>query len=227
MTPMTIRPQAATFASSSKRYTSSTVACEDARVEATLPRGPTSSMAIFGRIISASWIAFVDIWLVAALVARPGARRRSPARALLRLALVALFAFGAQYGARLPMVTLGSYQKSAAAAGATLCALGLLFGSWARFTMGSSWGMPMTIGDQTALVTSGPYAFVRHPIYTGVTAMMIGTSLVYPPAFFGTVLLIPYFVLCALREERDMLRLFPDVYPGYMERTKRLVPFVW
>ena len=111
--------------------------------------------------------------------------------------------------------------------GAVLCVLGLLFGSWARFTMGSSWGMPMTVGQETALVTRGPYAFVRHPIYTGVTAMLIGSALVFPPAVLGAVILIPYFVVGALREEGDMTKLFPDVYPQYMQRTKRLVPFVW
>jgi protein-S-isoprenylcysteine O-methyltransferase Ste14 len=93
--------------------------------------------------------------------------------------------------------------------------------------MGRRWGLPLTVDEETALVTRGPYAFVRHPIYTGVSAMLIGSALVFPPAAVGAVALIPYFVVSAFREERDMARLFPDVYPDYMRRTKRLVPFVW
>ncbi len=69
-------------------------------------------------------------------------------------------------------------------------------------------------------------AFVRHPICTGVAAMLIGSALVFPPAVLGAVILIPYFVVSAFREERDMGKLFPDDYPDYMQRTKRLVPFL-
>lgn len=186
------------------------------------------SLAIYGRVVSFSWLAFVAIWFLAALVAKPGARQQaSPARALMRMLLVVLAALGVRYGNLFPQVTFGGHREALALAGAVLCVLGLLFATWARFTMGSSWGMPMTVGEATQLVTKGPYAFVRHPIYTGVAAMLIGSALVIVPAVLGAAVLIPYFVMSAFREERDMLRLFPNVYPGYMQRTKRLVPFVW
>ena len=185
------------------------------------------TLATYGRIVSLSWLAFIAIWFLAALIARPVARRSTPARALLRLALVVIAALSLRYGDRFPTVAFGGYRAQVALAGAVLCVLGLLFASWARLTMGRSWGMPMTVNQQTALVTTGPYALVRHPIYTGVAAMLIGSALVFPPAVVGAAVLIPYFVLSAFREERDMGRLFPDVYPDYMRHTKRLVPFVW
>jgi protein-S-isoprenylcysteine O-methyltransferase Ste14 len=184
-------------------------------------------MAIYGRVVSISWLAFIAIWFVAALVAKPGTRQSSPVSALMRLALVIFIALALRYGDRFPAVSFGGHREGVALAGAALCVLGLLFGSWARFTMGSSWGMPMTVGEQTQLVTAGPYGFVRHPIYTGVAAMLVGTAFVFPPAVLGAVILLPYFVVSSFREERDMRRLFPDVYPAYMQRTKRLVPFVW
>jgi protein-S-isoprenylcysteine O-methyltransferase Ste14 len=186
------------------------------------------SLAIYARVVSFSWLAFIAIWLFAALVAKPGARQAgSPARALLRMLLVVFAALGLRYGNLFSPITFGGHRESIALAGAVLCVLGLLFATWARFTMGSSWGMPMTVGEETQLVTKGPYAFVRHPIYTGVGAMLIGSALVFVPAVLGAALLLPYFIVSAFREERDMRRLFPDVYPGYMQRTKRLVPFVW
>ena len=185
------------------------------------------TLATYGRIVSLSWLAFIAIWFLAALIARPVARRSTPARALLRLALVVIAALSLRYGDRFPTVAFGGYRAQVALAGAVLCVLGLLFASWARLTLGRSWGMPMTVNQQTALVTTGPYALVRHPIYTGVSAMLIGSALVFPPAVVGAAVLIPYFVLSAFREERDMGRLFPDVYPDYMRHTKRLVPFVW
>ena len=186
------------------------------------------SWAIYGRVVSISWLAFIAIWFLAALVAKPGARQTtSPARALMRMLLVVFAALGLRYGNLFPQVTFGGHREAVALAGSVLCVVGLLFATWARFTMGSSWGMPMTVGDETQLVTKGPYALVRHPIYTGVAAMLIGTALVFVPGVLGAALLVPYFVVSAFREERDMLRLFPDVYPAYMQRTKRLVPFAW
>ena len=76
----------------------------------------------------------------------------------------------------------GDFTDGAATAGVMLCILGLQFAVWARVTLGRSWGMPMTLHANPELVTAGPYRYVRHPIYTGLSAMLIGTSLVYPVA---------------------------------------------
>ena len=86
--------------------------------------------------------------------------------------------------------------------------------------------MPMSLRDQQALVTSGPYAYVRHPIYTGVSLMALGSVLVYPALVAWSAIMIAYFLFSLRREERDMERLFPDSYPAYKQRSKMLVPFV-
>jgi protein-S-isoprenylcysteine O-methyltransferase Ste14 len=77
------------------------------------------------------------------------------------------------------------------------------------------------------LVTWGPYRFVRHPIYTGILFMLVGTSLLYPLAAIPSAAFIAYFVYSARREERDMQRQFPDAYPSYRQRSKMLIPFVF
>ena len=46
--------------------------------------------------------------------------------------------------------------------------MGLGFAIWARVHIGRNWGTPMTQRDDPELVTSGPYRFVRHPIYSGI-----------------------------------------------------------
>ena len=65
-----------------------------------------------------------------------------------------------------------------AAVGAALFACGIALAVWARLYLGRNWGMPMTQRAEPELVTSGPYRFVRHPIYTGLLTALLGTALV-------------------------------------------------
>jgi len=56
--------------------------------------------------------------------------------------------------------------------GVILCAAGVSFAVWARVHLGMNWGMPMSLREKPELVTSGPYQFVRHPIYSGWNDMV-------------------------------------------------------
>jgi protein-S-isoprenylcysteine O-methyltransferase Ste14 len=59
-----------------------------------------------------------------------------------------------------------------------------------------------------------------------MSAMVIGTALVYPGLLLWAAFLFAYMIVSARREERDMELLFPDTYPAYKQRSKMLVPFV-
>jgi protein-S-isoprenylcysteine O-methyltransferase Ste14 len=88
--------------------------------------------------------------------------------------------------------------------------------------------MPMSLREGHELVTTGPYAFVRHPIYSGILLAVVGTTLV--KGFPSIVLLaafFAYFVYAANVEERNMMRQFPNEYPAYVNRTKMLIPFLF
>jgi protein-S-isoprenylcysteine O-methyltransferase Ste14 len=190
-------------------------------------------MRTYDIVIAACWLLFFVVWAVFALVDGGRGGRSSPLGSAIRLLLIIAIAIAITYRDRLPIgsfamaVTQAAAATGAAAAGSVLCIIGLAFAIWARVTLGRHWGMPMTLRDAPELVTSGPYAYVRHPIYTGVATMMIGTSLVYPLGVLWCAVMIPYMVFSARREERDMDRLFPDVYPAYKQRSKMLVPFVF
>jgi protein-S-isoprenylcysteine O-methyltransferase Ste14 len=93
-------------------------------------------------------------------------------------------------------------------------------------SLGRSWGMPMALHDSPELVTSGPYRLVRHPIYTALAAMLIGTSLVFPVAALPCAITIVYTVFAARREEHDMEQRFPGAYSEYTRRSKFIVPFL-
>ena len=112
-------------------------------------------------------------------------------------------------------------------AGVALCASGIGLAIWARVHIGRNWGMPMARKENPELVTSGPYARIRHPIYTGILLAALGSVLGHNGFWMAPVLLLGvYFVHSARREEALMLREFPQQYRAYMRRTNMLVPFV-
>ena len=78
------------------------------------------------------------------------------------------------------------------------------------------------------LVTTGPYAYVRHPIYSGILLTALGTALAGTGFGIGVFVFGSIIFLSRIgTEEKIMLGLFPNEYPTYQARTKRLVPFVW
>lgn len=112
--------------------------------------------------------------------------------------------------------------------GTILCGAGIAFAIWARFHLGRNWSGSPQMKENHELVTSGPYRFVRHPIYTGMLAAIIGSVLASGPAW--SVALVFVVVMIAVRipkEEKFMMQLFPDQYPAYRARTKALIPFIW
>jgi protein-S-isoprenylcysteine O-methyltransferase Ste14 len=85
----------------------------------------------------------------------------------------------------------------------------------------------MTLKQGHELVTTGPYAYVRHPIYSGVLLAMFGSVLVMSLLWLVVLLLNGLqFIYAARREEQLMLKTFPNEYADYMKRTKMIIPFV-
>ncbi len=190
-------------------------------------------MTIYDWIIAACWLVFVAVWAVMGVRAkRPVGARNWRREGWLRIAVAALFLLGLY----LPPVRHAFHDIRATAAaagllvgplGAGLCALGIALAIWARDYLGRNWGLPMSRQADAELVTGGPYAYVRHPIYTGMLVAMLGSALGNSP--FWLVALVPfgiYFITSARREETLMLEQFPQQYRDYMARTKMLVPFL-
>ena len=78
------------------------------------------------------------------------------------------------------------------------------------------------------LVMSGPYRFVRHPIYTGHLLMGLGTAIGSGRlvAFAGLALFFVGFWIKLRQEEKLLMRSFPEEYPAYRARIRALVPYV-
>ncbi|HEY1124497.1 MAG TPA: isoprenylcysteine carboxylmethyltransferase family protein [Sphingobium sp.] len=111
-------------------------------------------------------------------------------------------------------------------ASAAVSVLGLALALWARSALGRNWSYQVTLKQDHELITDGPYAAIRHPIYTAVILLFIGIMLLIPSicAVIGTGLIVWSCWVKLRQEEALMLKQFPDSYPAYMARTKRLVP---
>ena len=189
-------------------------------------------MTIFRLIIPALWLAFMVYWGVSALSAKrslgitPWWRQSLLRGGIVILIIAALHLTGVGRALR----AVHAYQAHSTvlgAIGASIVLLGVGVAVYARVHLGRNWGMPMSRKAEPELVTGGPYAFVRHPIYTGIMLAILGSAI--GESVLWAVLLIvftPYFVYSARREEELMCEQFPTQYPDYMRRTKMIVPFV-
>jgi protein-S-isoprenylcysteine O-methyltransferase Ste14 len=110
----------------------------------------------------------------------------------------------------------------------TLVGAGVGLAIWARAYLGKNWGLPMTLQLQPELVTTGPYKFVRHPIYTGWILAMTGSALASGVLWlFVQLVFCGYFVFSAFTEDKILTKAFPDQYPEYKQRSKMLIPFIF
>jgi protein-S-isoprenylcysteine O-methyltransferase Ste14 len=197
-------------------------------------------MIIYDSIILLSWAAFLLVWGVTALFVKRDVRGGGYAAAwqrywVLRLAVAALIVLVAARLARRAgssgAVFFRGIFTSPPALGwtaAAFTAVGIGFAVWARVYLGRNWSPRPAVKEHHELVTTGPYTYVRHPIYTGIMLATFGTALM--GTIFGIVMFIVISIVFALRigkEEKLMLELFPRQYREYKQRTKRLVPFVW
>jgi protein-S-isoprenylcysteine O-methyltransferase Ste14 len=105
---------------------------------------------------------------------------------------------------------------------------GALLTIWARVTLGGNWSAEVTFKQDHELIESGPYALVRHPIYTGLITMGLGAAINYgrPYGFVLVAGLCGSFWWKARQEEGVMGKHFPDAYREYKARVRAIVPFV-
>jgi protein-S-isoprenylcysteine O-methyltransferase Ste14 len=182
------------------------------------------------------WAAFVLLWLILAQFNKKtgkGTHRRSAWALRLAVIIGVLVILSSRHHAAAGF--LGSLRRAAPLhpgipgqwVGVGLCLAGFGFAVWARMHLGRNWGMPMSLRQGHELVTSGPYACVRHPIYTGIMLAMVGSALAVGLLWLLLfALYFAYFLFSARTEEKMMLAQFPDTYPAYRRRTKMLIPFV-
>ena len=110
-----------------------------------------------------------------------------------------------------------------------LVAIGLGFAGWARYHLGRMWSGRVTLKENHAIIRTGPYAIVRHPIYTGLFVALIGSFLADPTlASVAGLGLLTIGLLIKIGQEEELLtEHFGDSYDSYRRNVSTLIPYVW
>lgn len=185
----------------------------------------------YWEIVAICWVAFASVWAVAGFRIH-AVKRRAPIgftmlnTAVLYAGMILVFLgrvndtpLGVRFAPDLAIVGV---------AGVLLTVAGFAFAMWARWVLGANWSATVRIGEGQHMVSSGPYARVAHPIYSGIALATLGTAIVGGSIgnLLGFVLVVLSFWQKGRREERLMLAEFGDAYSGYRRGVKFMVPFV-
>jgi protein-S-isoprenylcysteine O-methyltransferase Ste14 len=113
--------------------------------------------------------------------------------------------------------------------GSALTITGLVFALWARFYLGSNWDAFISLKLRHKMVRSGPYAIVRHPIYSGFMLALVGSALNFGHlrSFIAATMVILAWVYKSRLEEAFMRDHFGMEYDQYCHDVRRLIPRVW
>jgi protein-S-isoprenylcysteine O-methyltransferase Ste14 len=184
----------------------------------------------YRQLIAWPWLAWAFYWALAALTTKRTRRRESfPARLAHVLPLVAggVLLGGEDLPWGVLAMPLWPRSPLAFGAGVALLLAGLGLAVWARVVLGGNWSGSVTVKEAHELIRTGPYAFVRHPIYTGLIAAVLGTALATGKvrAAFGFLIVAAALIRKLRAEEAFMRETFPGEYPRYCAEVPALIPF--
>jgi protein-S-isoprenylcysteine O-methyltransferase Ste14 len=179
------------------------------------------------------WIAWLVYWRLAAADVKPAARHESKwsrAGYVIPLLIASVLLFirpiaggGFLFSRFLPQGIDGYWL------GVMLVAAGLGFSVWARQYLGRNWSGTVEVKQDHQLICTGPYRFVRHPIYTGILIAFFGTAIVVDQRRGMLAVLIAFgsFWRKLTLEERLMRETFGSAYEKYRARTAALFPYLF
>jgi protein-S-isoprenylcysteine O-methyltransferase Ste14 len=185
---------------------------------------------MFARVIAGIWIAWAISWFAASRWSSPPAKRAGlgaeiPFRAFLAFGTVMLAVRAHGYDGALRFWHVGLV-------GVLTCILAMLVGIgfawWGRIHLGPLWSGQITTKADHRVVNTGPYAIVRHPIYTGLLLAIFATA-VAKGTLFGLVgaafLTVGIWTKARLEEQWLSQELDPAAYASYRQAVPMLVPF--
>lgn len=189
----------------------------------------------FTTIAAAAWGVLVVVWLfgyAARLRSSPMPRARSHLTLQVPAASLLIICFALMFNAHAYSLRMQVTPESdlVGTIGAVLAVAGVGFAVWARVVLGHNWsGLVMMVRDGHQLVQTGPYAIVRHPIYTGLFFAILGTTLTLGTlaTWIAVASGLAGILIRVDVEERLMATEFGDAHAAYRAHSWKLIPFVW
>jgi protein-S-isoprenylcysteine O-methyltransferase Ste14 len=190
------------------------------------------TLAVFLRfLIPAMWLAWAGFWTVAARHTKPARWRESIGSRILHV--IPLLACAVLLAAPRWLPPILSARVVPAGRllpvfGAAMVAAGLGFAAWARVHLGRNWSGIVTVKEDHALVRTGPYRAVRHPIYTGLLLALTGTAMAIGEwrGVLAVIFALIGFLWKIQVEEKRMRENFPE-YAHYRRQTAALIPLLY
>lgn len=184
-----------------------------------------------GDIIRISWGALLVFWVVSARGMKRPARTlnlfsRFFSYTLPFIIAVMLIAPGYSVGSTFLEMRFLPDLAWIAFAGAVFVVVGAAVAIWARALLGRNWSTVPEVKDNHELIESGPYAWVRHPIYTGLLLMFLGSAIAIGQyrGLLGLAILAVSLWFKLRHEERWLAEHFGPAYRDYIARTWALIP---
>ncbi len=181
------------------------------------------------RICEFLWVVFVVVWFVRALKTKPVQTREGVSS---RLSYSVLSIAGAYtlFGGNSPRTWLHIDIFPASlwiqVLAVLITAVGIGFAIWARAYLGGNWSAAVTVKVGHQLVQTGPYRWVRHPIYSGMILGLFGTAMARRElgALVAVVLFYIGFKIKSRIEEQAMIGTFGAQYDDYRRSTGAIIP---
>jgi len=175
------------------------------------------------------WWVFLIYWIASASRLKQVKTEEAPNDRLLHIGIMVVafcFLFRTDFGFGILGARFVTYAPGIQYAGVALTWLGIAFAIWARYCIGANWSGRVTLKVGHQLIQSGPYAYVRHPIYTGLLVANAGAALFIGKWRCVAALLIFLLEISrkALKEEKLMVSEFGERYGEYRRQTGFLVP---
>lgn len=182
-------------------------------------------------VIVSCWAIFIAYWAVSAFFVKRTIEKQSIREQMKMSAMMIIVALLLLRSDTLPVLGVFLWSQTAAIQllAEVSAVLGLVILIWSRIVLGRNWSGIVVLKEDHELVTSGPYAYVRHPIYTGISLLFLGTVLLYGSVGSVCAFLLFFYAFYSrsFLEEALMMRQFPNAYPAYKAHTKAIIPFLW
>jgi protein-S-isoprenylcysteine O-methyltransferase Ste14 len=188
-----------------------------------------TSPALTRDVLGYLWRAFGLYWLVSAVGTRATKTGEVSTYRLLRIPILALtFILLLTGWLRIGVLALPFMPRSEAMRdlGLVLTVCGLAVAFWARHHLGRYWSDKVEVKVDHRLISSGPYAHMRHPIYSGVLLAVAGTALAFGEwrGILAFLILLTNYAVKAEKEERLLASQFGSEFEAYKKQTGFLIP---